>query len=266
MMHLSYVSAVILLTAGVFSFTGCATKRAMRPTNGATGDPGKDVPVSNRWYIESNPTNGSLPYSCSFVEFDERGDYLDFRQQKRSWEKIKELAVDKKQKLVFVIYCHGWKNNSQSGNVVEFNRFLERLAASPDITSHHLRVHGLYLAWRGNVVRPFIDRDSEAFHRTTKDWGTDCKQKTVAHLRILHTVLDRGASQLLVAQRGCRIESLRCSNCPHYFHGRECGKALQRAGLDEPRFRDRPLFWRIDARKILGTGLCRFVDGSMEVG
>ena len=143
----------------------------MRPTDGAKGDPSESVPKADAWYIESKPTDGSLPYSCSFVEFDQRGDYLDFEQQRRSWEKIKELGSKQQQKLLVVIYCHGWKNNSQSGNVVEFNRFLARLASSPQIRTNHLRVHGLYLAWRGNLVRPFIATDSEAFRRTEADFG-----------------------------------------------------------------------------------------------
>jgi len=162
--------AAVIFVAGVFFFAGCATKKPMRPTNGMKGDPREGVANADSWYIESKPTDGSLPYSCSFVEFDERGDYLDFRQQRRSWEKILELALKERRKLLVVIYCHGWKNNSQSGNVVEFNRFLSRLASSPEIRQRQLRVHGLYLAWRGNVVRQFVNTDSEAFRQTTKDF------------------------------------------------------------------------------------------------
>lgn len=143
----------------------------MRPTNGKKGDPGTDVLPADAWYIVSKPTDGSKPYSCSFVEFDERGDYLDFTQQRRSWEKIKELSVDEKEQLLVVIYCHGWKNNSQSGDVVKFNHFLGRLAASPDIQRRQLRAHGVYLAWRGNSFKHALDIDSPEYRQTLADFG-----------------------------------------------------------------------------------------------
>src|SRR5947208_2590040 len=90
--------AAVIFVAGIFFVAGCATKKPMRPTNGTKGDPSAAVANADAWYIVSKPTDGSLPYSCSFVEFDERGDYLDFRQQRRSWEKIQELGVKEKQK------------------------------------------------------------------------------------------------------------------------------------------------------------------------
>src|SRR5881398_3671912 len=38
-------------------------------------DPSADLPNYQKWYTESLPHEKGLPYSCSFVEFDERGDY-----------------------------------------------------------------------------------------------------------------------------------------------------------------------------------------------
>lgn len=45
-----------------------------------------------------------------------------------------------------VIYCHGWKNNSQSDNVPAFKCFLSKFATA--IKSDGLHVHGVYLGWR----------------------------------------------------------------------------------------------------------------------
>ena len=59
-----------------------------------------------------SPPVGGKPYSCSFVEFDERGDYLDFQQQRRSWQKIKELSYDQREELLFVIL----KDVEETGN------------------------------------------------------------------------------------------------------------------------------------------------------
>jgi len=46
-------------------------------------DPGGADPAGNSksWYIEGVSAAG-VPISCSLVEFDERGDFLDFSQHK----------------------------------------------------------------------------------------------------------------------------------------------------------------------------------------
>ena len=114
-------------------------------------DPGSAEPAGNSksWYIEGVSAAG-VPISCSFVEFDERGDFLDFNQHKDCQARLKHFA--KAGNLLLVIYCHGWKNNSHSDNVPAFNCFLSKLATA--IQSDGLRVHGIYLGWRGNVFRP----------------------------------------------------------------------------------------------------------------
>jgi len=104
------------------------------------------------------------------VEFDGRGDYVDYYQHRAAYTKVRKLAEE--QPLFLVFYCHGWRNNSQSGDVVEFNSFLRNLAAA----QRSYRVHGVYLSWRGNPVRPFVDKkvrehDESAYKRTEKDFG-----------------------------------------------------------------------------------------------
>ena len=118
-------------------------------------DPGSDAgsTKTTSWYIEGVSAAG-VPISCSFVEFDERGDFLDFNQHKDCQARLKHFA--KAGNLVLVIYCHGWKNNSQSDNVPAFNCFLSKLATA--IQSDGLHVHGIYLGWRGNVFRPYVDK------------------------------------------------------------------------------------------------------------
>src|SRR5262245_44675806 len=121
---------ILLAAVIVYLLIGCAPRRALRPTHGHTGDPPSSTDKADAWYIESQPTNGAKPISCSFVEFDERGDYLDFQQHRHAYTKIKGLAQDD-ERLLVVIYVHGWKNNAQSGDVVRFNSFLEQVASSP---------------------------------------------------------------------------------------------------------------------------------------
>jgi len=150
-------------------FTGCTSVgKPMRI------EPGPGVAAGDSWYIQSKPANGAPPFSCSFVEFDGRGDYIDFNQHTAAWKKVKELAEARKILLVF--YCHGWKNNSQSGDVVKFNEFLSRLSASPAVRDFGYRVHGVYLGWRGNLYRPYVgkgdDSEDNSYRRTESEFGS----------------------------------------------------------------------------------------------
>src|SRR5215813_241094 len=133
--------------------------------------PGDNVPPGESWFIQSLPTANASIHSCSFVEFDGQGDYVDFEQHQHAWKTVGELA--KQQPLLLVFYCHGWKNNSQSSDVVKFCDFLGRLAANTAITGPGYRVHGVYLGWRGNLYRPHIEKNGEtlAYADTTNRFG-----------------------------------------------------------------------------------------------
>jgi hypothetical protein len=90
---LAVVSAVIFVTG--LSVNG----KPMR------FDPSSHEPAKS-WYIEgnANPDGEPVPLSCSFVEFDERGDFLDFAQHVACAEKLKKLAQEGQ--VLLVIYCH----------------------------------------------------------------------------------------------------------------------------------------------------------------
>lgn len=163
----------LALTA-LLLLTQCTTVgKPMRLPPETKDSAGKTIktPAKESWYIETKPRSGGGTYSCSFVEFDGRGDFIDFRQYRQAWEKVNELSKEGSQKLLLVQYCHGWKNNSQSGDVVEFNGFLKLLADSPDIQAAGYRVHGVYLAWRGNVFQPSVDTKSQFYRDAEADYG-----------------------------------------------------------------------------------------------
>src|SRR6516225_4981184 len=63
-------------------------EKTSRPQDVHPPEPGPSVAYSESWYIETPPRDKSRPTSCSFVEFDERGDYLDFWQHRHAYEKI----------------------------------------------------------------------------------------------------------------------------------------------------------------------------------
>src|SRR5258708_33665209 len=122
---------------------------ALRPvlgevTDDRVPDPPPNLDCWKRWYIETPDRAGALPHSCSFIEFDERGDYLDFSQHRHAYLKIMELAA-LNQPLAVVIYVHGWRHSGQSHDVIAFNEFLHQLAGAGD---GGVRIHGVYLARR----------------------------------------------------------------------------------------------------------------------
>src|SRR5690348_11102989 len=85
--------------------------RPVRTANGADPkDPDPSIPLYERWYLETTPADSALPISCSFIEFDERGDYLDFEQHRHAYSKILSLAP-KTDPLTVVVYVHGWRHS-----------------------------------------------------------------------------------------------------------------------------------------------------------
>jgi hypothetical protein len=115
--------------------------------------------------------------SCSFIEFDERGDYQDFRQHQATMDYLTQLTTETpRDPLMLIFYCHGWRNNSQSEDVVRFNAFLGRLsvAMATEGNARRRRVHGVYLAWRGASVTPTVDpKKGYEFDYTRKIFGGD---------------------------------------------------------------------------------------------
>ena len=145
---------------------------ALRPVIGKAEprvpDPPPRHPPAASWYVESLG-DGGVPFSCSFVEFDERGDYLDFEQHRHAYQKISELAADAAAFTV-VIYVHGWRHSGQSYDVVSFNEFLRQLSRADGEDRGRRRVHGVYLAWRGASLRPAIPQD-DTFRRIEECFG-----------------------------------------------------------------------------------------------
>lgn len=124
-------------------------------------------------YIETS--SAQEKFSCSFVEFDGRGDFIDIRQHQHCYETI--LALSKEQPVLLVMYCHGWQNNAHSGDVVRFNSFLKRLAESAPIQAQGLRVHGVYLGWRGSAVHPHVAKEGRDFQELNTAYGHELVSK-----------------------------------------------------------------------------------------
>lgn len=166
------VSYLITRMAG-HSSRGVATRKVSGEPDekGLPPHPAPDLPLAKAWYIESVKQADALQHSCSFIEFDERGDYLDFSQHRHAYEKVRSLATENEH-LIVVIFVHGWRNNAHSGNVVSFNEFLHQLSTFSDASGVKHRVHGIYLSWRGGCLRHSLDQD-ELFQQVTARFGQE---------------------------------------------------------------------------------------------
>jgi hypothetical protein len=121
-------------------------------------------------YIESHRPVGPN-YGCSFIEFDGKGGFLDYRQFDNA---LRVLQTRKAQSnVLLVIYCHGWNNNAQSGDVLHFVSFLRRLSDSSLIRAQKLRVEGVYLGWRGSQYLPVATRTEGIDPQLSTDFGGD---------------------------------------------------------------------------------------------
>lgn len=174
-----YVLAVSFLLSYALTWIAGSASRGVALRKVVVGHVGLNVPdppatIANaqKWYIESTSPEQGLPHSCSFVEFDERGDYLDFYQHKHAYEKVLALAQNHEH-LIVVIFLHGWRNNGQSGNVVDFNEFLHQLATHTDVKGPRHRVHGIYLSWHGACLKHTINPSDQTFRQVAERYGGD---------------------------------------------------------------------------------------------
>ena len=146
------------VTSALTLWTRTDAGAVMRPKPGTQVG---DLPCES-YYIETSEPSGPK-FSCSFVEFDGMGDYLLFDQHENAWKQVLRLADDST--VLLVIYCHGWKNNSQSADVLRFNTFLCQLASTQWVLKRGYRVHGVFLAWRGASMKPDCsDADDRALN------------------------------------------------------------------------------------------------------
>ena len=143
--------------------SGCAPRgEALRVVRGTGAN------VSNSYYIETKANAPGAKVSCSFVEFDDRGDFMKFTQHRDCQKTIRALSDEGR--VMVVMYCHGWKNGAHSSDVVRFNAFLLRLAESVGV-ERGLRVHGVYLSWRASTVRHHVNSKSAEFEQTATAYG-----------------------------------------------------------------------------------------------
>jgi hypothetical protein len=144
----------------------------------------ESLPLTQAERSQSTPSSPRT-FTCSFIEFDERGDYLNFQQHSDEVKWIEDNTPPKSPDaapLFVVIYCHGWRHNSQSDDVVRFNDFLGRMSIAQKSKSKPYRIHGIYLAWRGDSVKTKISPNDGAYGRMAKLFGVTGNDTTQKQL------------------------------------------------------------------------------------
>lgn len=207
--------------------TGCVPNKLYRPKNLALQNP-PTLPG------QVGPTH----FKLGIVEFDDMGE---------SWEKCTDLSVPtncqltrvldliktekaRTRDVVVVVFTHGWKNNAspeneREKNLYSFKELMEKLGRNEQNRfGENARSYiGVYLGWRGESVRGFLDdttfwnrRDAaervgssdyaEAIFRimgATKLGSQNSKIVVVGHsfgARVLETALTNTFVSLLVPQ------------------------------------------------------------------
>lgn len=106
---------------------------------------------------ETYPKAPEVSYTLSFIEFDDMGELFQYDQLARAVQEIRAAKAKSKNHFAeVVVFIHGWKNNASdnSGNVWGFREMLGEIAqSSKDAHGEYAPVIGVYIGWRGDVLR-----------------------------------------------------------------------------------------------------------------
>jgi hypothetical protein len=114
-------------------------------------------------------------YTLAFVEFDDFGEFFHPCQLVEMQEAIRS-AKEKQGKVAVLVFVHGWKNNAsdRSGNVWGFRNQLREYARNTSALPPNVPLIGIYIGWRGAVVR------------TLKDFSYWDRRDTATHIAGAH--------------------------------------------------------------------------------
>lgn len=135
--------ALCLGASCLLQLTGCAFNTQQRTDPGTADKPPQYGHYSSAFRDEF-PT-----HTTAYIEFDEQGDFWDRRQFAGAVDLIRKAH----QKIILVIYAHGWENHSQSEDVRRFNEMLlSRIAQSELVRERGYAVLGVYIGWNGKLT------------------------------------------------------------------------------------------------------------------
>ena len=220
-------SAVSSIVAAACLSAACVPNRAYRPEAPGQGPRERQYFVyeelASRQFdpAETDDTN-AYPYRLGFVEFDDRGEMFKRDQLRRvvsEIEKAKAEARARRTVAVVAVFVHGWKNNAseQSGNVWGFRQVLAGLSKSFD----RRPIVGVYIGWRGAVLRPPLLKEFTFFDRQQKSQNITGGHVVEALLKIVQ------------AAKGVDYAEPRESSAPTVLIGHSFGGAVLETALTQ---------------------------------
>lgn len=171
--------ALTILVVGVL-WGGCA---GPVPHRWSGNDPGswvgqEDAIRANVHEFRVSPDRAESSFSMAFIEFTEQGSLAAPAQLEAAAKMLDSDGTDATPILLF--YLHGWKNNSRSGDVMQFCDFASHLARCVsrvplrDGAVGKYRLYCVYLAWNGSYFSEDFRPDYREYE---KNGAPLCKLK-----------------------------------------------------------------------------------------
>ena len=169
---------------------------------------------SNPYNSVRGPADGR--YKLAFIEFGDQGSALDNSQIKAALEVIHQA-----ERPVLFVYIHGWQNDAVSGDVCNFEHFLDTISSFPETSGRNANVIGVYIAWRGRDLT-FPGLNLLTFY-SRKAVAADIASKVTC----LATL-----NELALAARDPSKKLHRCILIGHSFGGLLLGNTISHSILD----------------------------------
>jgi hypothetical protein len=169
---------------------------------------------SNPYNSVGGPADGR--YKLAFIEFGDQGSALDNSQIKAALEVIHQA-----QRPALFVYIHGWQNSAVSGDVCNFEHFLDSISSYPEATGGKVNVIGVYIAWRGRDLT-FPGLNLLTFY----------SRKAVAAEIASQVSCLATLNELALAARDPSKKQHRCILMGHSFGGLLLGNTLTHSILD----------------------------------
>jgi len=169
---------------------------------------------SNPYNSVRGPADGR--YKLAFIEFGDQGSALDNSQIKAALGIIHQA-----ERPVLFVYIHGWQNDAVSGDVCNFEHFLDTISKFPDGTGRKVDLIGVYIAWRGRDLT-FPGLNLLTFY----------SRKAVAAEIASQVSCLATLNELALAARDPSKKQHRCVLMGHSFGGLLLGNTLTHSILD----------------------------------
>lgn len=151
--------------------------------------------------IEVGDRHGAA--DLAIIEFDDRGELWDLSQLTSAVDTIEQRSATSTNGILVVVYIHGWKHNAdwqrERGGLRMFAGQLAETARglSPAGELAADRVVGIYLGWRGRVLRGPLSNFSFWNRRAAAERVASINMRETL-FRVIHAVKSRPQSKVIL--------------------------------------------------------------------